>query len=41
MGMTAEYRRMTADEFARALEAVQELPYGYPRDIAERSTTHD
>ena len=28
MGMTAEYRRMTADEFAQLLEAVRERPYG-------------
>jgi len=34
MGMYATYRRMTADEFARALEAVRELPYGYPRTLA-------
>jgi Domain of unknown function (DUF1877) len=33
MGMIAEYRRMTADEFAQALEAVQELPYGYPKTL--------
>ena len=33
MGMSATYRRMTADEFARALEALQELPYGYPRTL--------
>ncbi len=33
MGMCATYRRMTADEFARALEALRELPYGYPRTL--------
>ena len=27
MGMCAEYRRMTADEFAQLLEAVRERPY--------------